>query len=143
MKLVNLTPHAIVLRSAPVTCCDGWQGMDCVLCGGQGIYCPPDTTIPPSGVIARVSTTPGKPEVVEGVPVPVYSPSRFGSVTGLPSDHSDNTLYIVSGIVLSAASSLLNDLAGPKLVAPGTGPNDGAIRNDKGQIVAVTRLIRG
>jgi hypothetical protein len=25
----------------------------------------------------------------------------------------------------------------------GTGPNDGAVRNDKGHVVAVTRLVRG
>ena len=44
---------------------------------------------------------------------------------------------MVSGFVLAHPS-----VAGRSdVVGPGTGPADGAIRNEKGQIVAVTRLI--
>ena len=32
--------------------------------------------------------------------------------------------------------------ARPDVLCPGTGPADGAVRNDKGHIVAVTRLVR-
>jgi hypothetical protein len=33
-------------------------------------------------------------------------------------------------------------LVRPDVLVPGTGPGDGAVRNDKGHIVAVTRLKR-
>jgi hypothetical protein len=114
MKLINLTPHAIVLQAA-----DGMR-----------------TTIAPSGMVARVTSTPGQPEIIDGVPVPVYSPQTFAAVDGIP-DVEDDTLYIVSALVIGRMA------AGTPFVAPGTGPNDGAIRNDKGQIEAVTRLVRG
>jgi hypothetical protein len=47
-------------------------------------------------------------------------------------------MYIVSGMVLSALYGTR-----PDVLAPGTGPNDGAIRDASGRIVAVTRLVRG
>lgn len=141
MKLVNLTPHSIVLQAT-----DGSR-----------------ITIEPSGTIARVSSTPG-PLLQSGVPgfygvygtlkVPVHGPSVLGPVEGIPPqdrwieptpeypsgyyDGIQDALYIVSGTVLAALGS-----SRPDVVAPGTGPNDGAIRNDKGQIEAVTRLVRG
>lgn len=111
MHIINLTPHAIVLRSHPET----------------------DTTILPSGVVARVMTTPGSLGVMEGIPVPIAHPTTYGSVEGIPVP-IDNTIYLVSGLVLSRTNR-------PDVFGPGTGPSDGAIRNDKGQIIAVTRLI--
>jgi hypothetical protein len=114
MKLVNLTPHAIVLQAT-----DGSR-----------------TTVPPSGTVARRASTPGALETLPGVPVPIAGRQTFGQVAGLPSFEPD-TLYIVSGLI---ASSMPDGLP---LVAPGTGPNDGAIRSADGKIEAVTRLIRG
>ena len=112
--IINLTPHAIVLRSA----------------GGE------DTVIPPSGQVARVTSTPGSLATVDGLPVPVASPTTFGEVEGLPAP-VEGTFYIVSGMVGAA-------LAGrgrTDVLMPGTGPADNAVRNEKGHIVAVTRLI--
>lgn len=114
MVLVNLTPHVIVLR--PVE--------------GE------DVSIPPSGSVARVSSTPGAVQMVPGIPVPVASPTTFGEIVGLPSSE-EGTVFIVSGMVLAAlAGKGRSDVFGP-----GTGPNDGAIRNAAGQVEAVTRLI--
>lgn len=110
MNIINLTPHAIVLRT------------------GDG-----DITIAPSGTVARVTSTPGATHEVAGIPCPVVDPPTFGEVTGIP-DAAPGTVYIVSGMVLSATSRA--DVFGP-----GTGPTDGAIRDDAGRIVAVTRLI--
>ena len=62
MRLVNLTPHALVLRDS----------------AGE------DHTIPPSGQVARVRAIPSVPEEVAGIPVPVYDASRFGAVVLLP-----------------------------------------------------------
>lgn len=116
MKIVNLTPHAIVLQ------------------GADGIR----TTVPTSGTIARVSSLPGKPEAIDGIPVPVYSAQTWGGVENLPQPE-EGTIYIVSIIVLGLAHVQSRG----DCVAPGTGPNDGVVRNDKGQIEAVTRLVRG
>ncbi len=110
ITITNLTPHPLTLRSAT----------------GQ------DTVLPPSGTIARVSATPGAVEDREGFPVPVALPDTFGAVEGLP-EPEEGTIYIVSGLVGSHISR-------PDVFVPGTGPKDGAIRNEKGHIMAVTRL---
>ena len=113
--LINCTPHAITLRAADGT----------------------DTVVPPSGTVARVSSTPGALEMVEGLPVPVAGMQTFGGVEGLPAP-APGTMFIVSALVLSALRG-----SRPDVVGPGTGPNDGAVRNERGHIVAVTRLVRG
>jgi hypothetical protein len=111
MKIVNLTPHNLTLRTP----------------AGE------DILLPPSGEIARVTETPGVPIEGTGLPVPCYgSPVRTG-VSGLPAPAA-GTAYIVSGLVLAACVDR-EDVFGP-----GTGPADGAIRAN-GQVVAVTRLI--
>lgn len=60
MVLVNLTPHAIVLRGT-----DG------------------DVTIAPSGTVARVATIPGADTGVQAGGIPVFSSPAFGDVEGL------------------------------------------------------------
>ena len=114
MNLINLTPHPICLRNA----------------SGE------EWTIQSSGV-ARVTSTPGAVSEVSGIPIPVAEATVYGAVEGLP-PVGDGFAYVVSGLVLSALKGTRPDVFGP-----GTGPNDGAIRNDKGHIVAVTRLVRG
>jgi hypothetical protein len=111
MKLVNLTPHPINLR-AP--------------------YAGVDEVVEPSGTVARVSATPGALEVIEGLPVPLARPDVFGDVEGLPPPE-EGVAYIVSAMVGAHVSR-------PDVFTPGTGPKDGAIRNDKGHVIAVTRL---
>ena len=115
MNLTNLTPHAIVLRSADGT----------------------DTIVPTSGTVARVTSTPGALETVAGIPVPVAGMQTFGGVEGLP-EPTPGTIFIVSAMVLAALRG-----SRPDVVGPGTGPNDGALRNERGHVVAVTRLVRG
>lgn len=110
--LLNLTPHPITLRSE-----DG-----------------EDTVLAPSGTVARVSSTPGSLTRVAGLPVPVATPDGVGEVTGLPAP-SEGTVLLVSGFVGAAVKGLRDDV-----LVPGTGPADGAVRNEKGHIVAVTRL---
>lgn len=86
-----------------------------------------EVTYPPSGTVARVSTV----ETVIGdyAGIPVVS-RAFGEVTGLP---EDGTPCIVSAMVLSAVPGRAG------VYAPDTG--DTAIRNEKGFVVAVTRLV--
>ncbi len=116
MKLINLTPHNIVLRA------------------DEG----DETVVPTIGQVARVSSTPGPlvhaPQ--DALPVPVYGPDRPGEIVGLP-DSQPETLYIVSNVV---ADQITNR---GDVVCPATGPLDGAIRNEEGQIVAVSRLKLG
>lgn len=114
-RLVNLTPHAIVLRPS--------EGADVV--------------IPPSGGVARVKSVPGGARNVEGIPVPVASPQVWGEIEGLPAPQ-EGVMYIVSAIVLGRLQG-----ARPDVVGPGTGPQDGAVRDDAGRVIAVTRLVQG
>lgn len=109
-SFVNLTPHAITVLAVN---------------GGE-------STFQPSGKVARVSelatTVIGQ---VNGVPV--LSKTVFGDVIDLP-EPQDGVFFLVSGMV---AGQVLNR---KDVLAPATGPNDGAIRNDKGHIVAVTQF---
>lgn len=109
----NLTPHSITLR----------------LPSGE------DKVIPASGEIARVNTLPAEAETLTGIPVPVLPSPSFGGVTGLPGVKS-GVMYIVSGYVLAQC------IGRDDVFAPATGPKDGAIRNQKGHIQAVTQLRR-
>jgi hypothetical protein len=117
MNFVNCTPHDIVLRSA----------------AGE------DTTIPASGIIARVASTPGELHEEAGFPCLLQEAEVKGKVTDLP-EPVEGTFYIVSALV---GESLLREGRVRKdVLQPGTGPQDGAIRNERGHIVAVTRLKR-
>lgn len=113
--MINLTPHAIVIRLADNT----------------------DLTIAPEGVVARVSTSSVEVEV-EGVPVPVIR-TQYGEVENLPTTEEAKASggILVSGLVLSRLGQEWTGVA----FAPATGPNDGAVRNEKGHIVAVTKLV--
>lgn len=90
MKLINLTPHAINIVHDDGT---------------------PVINIPPSGQIARCaerfSALP--PINVDGVEISFIS-GFYGEAEGLP-DPQPDTLYIVSGLVLSAAQR--GDLVAP------------------------------
>lgn len=87
----------------------------------------------PSEGVARVAGSPGDLSSVSATGIPIYNADKLGEVEGLPVAETD-TLIIVSAMV-GAASTRAD------LLVPGTGPADGAIR-ENGQIVAVTRLKR-
>lgn len=110
MNIINLSPHALNLVSPDGT----------------------NTTVPPSGIVARVTATPGALETIPGIPVPIARPDTFGEVTDIPNPSPD-TIYIVSAMVGARVSR-------SDVFTPGTGPSDNPIRNEKGQIVGVTRL---
>src|SRR5690606_21718414 len=76
MKIINLTPHAITVRT------------------DSG-----DRVFEPSGAIARVTTTATPAGEVDGIPVVNQT---FGEIEGLPVPEP-NTVFIVSAIVLAAA----------------------------------------
>jgi len=114
--LVNLTPHPITIHD-----------------GGNVV------TIAPSGTVARVATTSTEKYWIEaghGV-TPMLQVTQFGEVVDLPEPKKD-TFLIVSGIVLSALREQGSNRQ--DVIAPATGPKDGAIRNDAGQITGVTRF---
>lgn len=110
MEFINLTPHPLVIRTQ-----DG------------------ERTIAPSGVVARVSTTPGE-RLPDADGVELYTAPRWGEVEGLP-DPAPGTIYIVSALVAARAGR-------EDVYSPGTGPADEPVRDDHGRIVAVTRLVR-
>lgn len=115
MTWLNLTPHVIVIDTS--------QGR--IELNSNGLA---RVISPPA---AQRGATPMGSLLAE---VAIYEYPEHGRVAGLP-DPSPGTNYIVSLIVLAACPGRTD------VFAPGTGPNDGAVRNDKGHVVAVTRLI--
>ena len=120
-NFINLTPHPIRLRTEVADTSATSRDDDIVVA--------PD----PSGP-ARVATTPGKADGDIGG-VALFGATQFGEVTGLPAPQED-TVYIVSALVGGQVSGRTD------VVQPGTGPQDGTIRNEAGHIYAVTRLVR-
>lgn len=136
MKLVNLTPHTIVIKS------DTMNGER-------------TTTLEPSGTVARIEMEykeaediwhdTGKSSAMMSDSNPLYggiSNEIFtvrqtpGEIIGLP-EPRDGEIFVVSAMVAAAVKRF-------DVVAPDTGPT--AIRIEegdrKGQVEAVTRLIR-
>src|SRR5690554_6702685 len=74
-KIINLTPHPIVITDGP--------------------------TFPASGTVARVSVQQVDAGTIAGIPVKTQT---FGDIVDLPAPQAD-TIYIVSALVLSAAKA--------------------------------------
>ena len=111
--MINLTPHPVIIRT--------------VMNGDQ--------ILQPSGEVARVSTNTELVDITHlGTDI---IRTVHGTVEGLgsPSDYPEGV--IVSGLVLSRLGSEWSCIA----FAPATGPGDGAIRDPRGHIVAVTKLV--
>lgn len=86
-----------------------------------------EVTFPPSGTVARVNTVELGIGTFEGVPVIVRT---TGAATGLP---EEGVACLVSAMVLAAVPGRAG------VYAPDSGPT--AIRDERGQVVAVTRLV--
>ena len=113
MALVNLTPHALNIYTD----------------AGQ-------IELPPSGQLARVRSHSAPCPPADGIPM--VRPT-FTEVEGLP-DPQPGTYYVVSGLIQSALRAQGVDR--PDVLAPGTGPNDGAVRcPHTNQVRGVTRLL--
>lgn len=84
----------------------------------------------PSAGVARVASKQG--HQIDG---PFFSAPIWGEVEGLPAP-KEGTIYIVSALVAGRC------IGRTDVFSPGTGPNDGAVRDEKGQIKAVTRFIQ-
>lgn len=103
---INLTPHALNIITPTGT-----------------------VSVPPSGEIARVSST--SEEVLQISEIPVYETS-YGEVTGLP-EPVEGSVFLVSGLVLSA----LEGSGRMDVMAPGE-----LVRNEAGQPVGCKGLRR-
>jgi hypothetical protein len=115
MKLVNLTPHEVV-----------------ILDSNDNII----AKIPPSGTVARVESGEELISVINGIPV--YKVS-YGNIQGLP-EPEPGTVYIVSIVVLSALKE--KGINRKDVVAPNTNPSKhGAVRDPSGKIVGVKSFI--
>lgn len=91
------------------------------------------TVYPPSGQIARIDVSFSRPNE-DGI---CYQ--EFGDFVGFPKTWQEDTIFIVSGMVLAA---LKESDAGFKdrCVAPATGHPD-CKRNEKGQIISVPGFV--
>ncbi|MCI4407724.1 MAG: hypothetical protein JHC26_01440 [Thermofilum sp.] len=114
-KWVNLTPHEVKVLDND----------------GNVIL-----TVPPSGKVARVSTT----EVFTGEigNIKLFRVT-YGEIQDLPAPEP-NTIYIVSSIVLMALKE--KGIKRTDVVSPNTNPSiNGAVRDAKGQIIGVKSFI--
>ena len=108
MNIVNLTPHTINI-----------------------INDDKNVAIPPSGQVARVSSTTkvvGAMQVAVDVVVPITI-TEFGDVVGLP-DPTPGTIFVVSGMVAGQVSR-------EDVFSPGE-----QVRNDAGQVIGCKTLSR-
>ena len=101
-NIVNMTPHEVNL-------------------GG--------TVVPPSGQVARVSTSHEKVGEVSGIPI--YR-AVFGEVTGLP-EQIEGTIFLVSGMVAAAVPDR------PDVFSPATGHPD--VVRVAGQVTSVPGVV--
>jgi len=113
MKIINLTPHDIVI---------------CGSCGDKIL------TLPASGVVARVSseTTIIDYLEIDGFRVPVTK-TEFAKVANLP-DPVDGVVYLCSSLV--QLNSTRTDLISPDTTRLG------AVRDNRGRIVGSTGFQR-
>lgn len=111
MKIVNLTPHDVVVR----------------LESGKELF------FPATGETARVKTVSKESGAVAGVPVVTQS---YGEIEGLP-EPQKGTLYLVSLVARQAAQEQGRE----DVISPDTSPT-GAIRDEKGRIIAVRQFVR-
>lgn len=88
------------------------------------------TVYEPSGTIARVEMEEEVLPIVLPCGTPIIS-RKSGKVTGLP----ESGYFLVSSMVLDALDSSYSGVA----FAPDTGST--ALRNDKGHIIMVTRVV--
>lgn len=109
-KLLNLTPHAINVLAEDKT---------------------PHFILPPSGTVARVSTTRQRVDVIYSEQAPegisVFG-VRFGEVVGLPAE-ADDVFYVVSALVKTACPNRTD------LLSPGE-----LVRNDDGHPIGCIGL---
>jgi len=110
---VNLTPHPVTIR----------------ISGGT------DLTIDPSGNVARVDSIEERLPETGGIPT---IRRKWGEIQPGTSIELGK-IYIVSSLVLNALQNAATSWE-EAMVAPDTGPT--AIRDERGQILAVTRLVR-
>jgi len=110
---INCTPHTLVLARA--------DGVD-------------DLALLPSGEVARVAMRASPRGTVNGFNV---LHDVWGAVEGLPAPRP-GCVFLVSGLVLAALEK--EGSRRTDVLAPATGPRDGAVRDAKGFVIAVTQL---
>ena len=88
-----------------------------------------ETVFPPSGVIPRVGTIETPSQAIEDIPTVTQA---MGTVEELPD--------AIPGVFLLVSAMVFNATDRRDLIAPDTGK--GAIRDEQGRILAVTRFLR-
>ena len=129
-KILNLTPHTIVLQFLK----DNSKGDDKI---------EEKVEFHPSGIVARCTGNESCQKLQgssELYGIPIYGRLGFTGVQGLPEDKS--IPIIVSEMVARYISeNSVDEHARLQVFYPDTGP-ESAIRNEKGEIIAVKRLLK-
>lgn len=153
---INLTPHPITLqaddgtrftvRPSGIVARLGSEPGGRIITEACGDF--------PAGVAVHDRTRYGEPE---GLPGPGWTTLRvspegrveIASVDSTPDEvpadlRGDPWRTVPPGGVTYIVSALFGGRVGDRtdVVYPGTGPADGCVRDDRGQVIAVTRLIR-
>jgi hypothetical protein len=108
MRIINCTPHAVVLHRSDGTV----------------------TAFSPSGSVARCDEVRGAAGALDGAPV--FS-TRFGQVTGLPEPEPE-TVYIVSALVRGALAGSRTDVVSPDTGTGAVRDDAGRIVGTKGWV---------
>jgi hypothetical protein len=111
MNFINLTPHAITIKTADI-----------------------NVTVQPSGMLARVGTDSAEAGTVAGIPVITR---KMGAVDFDGVTRTSGAMLLVSSMVLDAIPT--DHALAAFCFAPDTGAT--AERNDKGHIVSVCQLV--
>jgi len=122
----NLTPHPVRVRikrfsTLPHYDEEGWME--------PPPFWEEDVIFPPEGIVPRVETIETPSTEVEGIPTVTR---KTGRVVGLP-EPQEGVFFLVSSLVFEASERT-------DLLAPDTGKS--CIRDEHGNIVAVTRFVR-
>jgi hypothetical protein len=127
MNVINLTPHKIVVRYWDDDSGPRVSGITGPRKGSEKM-----AVFPPSGTVARVEF---EEDSAYGPHIIPTIQRRVKGISGIPAADGQ-TAYLVSSMVLDAVQA-----SGPRadVFAPDTGKT--AIRNEAGQIAAVTRLV--
>jgi hypothetical protein len=107
---INLTPHKVTVYDLE----------------GKKVI----AEIPPSGMVARVSTVSRVVGEIAGIPV---RKTEYGEIENLP-DPMPDTYYVVSTVVLIALKE--KGIHRPDVIAPDTNP-DSVIRDSEGRVIGV------
>lgn len=131
MKIINLTPHPVIILKKDDSGMVGYVGRTTK----EEIRVSVALEIPPSGTIANVksSSQPSDDIIIDGLSIPTVK-MTFSDIENLPQPEKD-TYYFVSSLVANACKE--KGIPTDNLVLPGE-----TVRDENGRIIGILSLSR-